>query len=281
MSRSSDDVRRGIGRVQGAVGDTLEAIGDRVAPKKVVARAKETVADKVDEVRDHVDPTRLVKRRSDHLRRRVKDALGSVMGSTPDARSAAVAATSTAAAHTRELSQRAGQATADVVHGAREAPSALRAKAEGNPLAAGLVALGAGMLAASLLPRGEREQQAIDRLKQQLEPVRQQALEAGRSVAGELSQSAQQGVQAVKESAAHAAEEIKGDAYSAVEEVKGTAQSSAAEVKEEVVSASEQVKDDATTATRHIKGQTKVAARSVRGQAEAAKRAPARTARQP
>jgi len=241
-------LQRNIGRVQGDLSETLEAIGDRVAPKKVVARTKETVAEKLEDVRDHVDPTRVVKRRTENVRRKLKGAVGSVMGSAPDTGSAA----RSVAGRSQELPQRAGEAATTMVQGVRGVPEAARRRAEGNPLAAGLVALGAGMLAASLLPRGDREQQAIERLKEQLEPVRQQALQAGRTVASELGETAQLGVGAVKERATQAVEEVKDQAQTGVAEVKGTAQDSAQDLKDEAVSKTQQVKEDAVKATTRI-----------------------------
>ena len=44
MASRSDEVRRDIAEVRGDLEGTLEALGDRVAPRKVKERAKETVA---------------------------------------------------------------------------------------------------------------------------------------------------------------------------------------------------------------------------------------------
>ncbi len=46
---SIEELTREIGRARADLATTLEAVGDRVAPKKVVARAKADVAERVEE----------------------------------------------------------------------------------------------------------------------------------------------------------------------------------------------------------------------------------------
>ena len=45
------------------------------------------------------------------------------------------------------------------------------AKAEGNPIAVGLIAFGAGLLAASLIPASEREKDMAEGVKEQAQPL--------------------------------------------------------------------------------------------------------------
>jgi len=80
MATRTEDLRREIEEARSGVGEALEAIGDRVAPKKVVERAKENVAEKVEEVKDKVSPGRIVRRRTMTLR----SALGRVVGQDDD-----------------------------------------------------------------------------------------------------------------------------------------------------------------------------------------------------
>lgn len=61
----------------------------------------------------------------------------------------------------------------------RSAPETVRRRAEGNPLAAGLIACGAGWLLSSLLPASEPEQRVASQVKDF-------AAEQGRPVAGQL-----------------------------------------------------------------------------------------------
>ncbi len=130
---TAEELRRDIEQARAGVGEALEAIGDRVAPKKVVNRAKENVTDKVEEVRDKVSPSRIVRRRTMSLR----DTLGRVVGRedteaqdvqplgvrrgyTPDMR--ASEPTGSAQSRGQALAGRAGSAAGTVAEGARSAP---------------------------------------------------------------------------------------------------------------------------------------------------------------
>src|SRR5215212_6573213 len=77
MARSTDDVKRDIEETRDELGNTLEAIGDRVAPRKVVGRVKSNVAEKVDDVKQRVNPLRLVRRGTDGVRNGLRNGRGS------------------------------------------------------------------------------------------------------------------------------------------------------------------------------------------------------------
>ena len=92
--------------------------------------------------------------------------------------------------------QDAASTAADAV---QEAPQAIRRQTRGNPLAAGLIAFGAGWLVSSLLPASRREQELADQAKQvaqeKVQPVLQQV--AG-EVGDNLREPAQQAAESVK-----------------------------------------------------------------------------------
>ena len=81
----------------------------------------------------------------------------------------------------------------------QEAPPAIRRQTRGNPLAAGLIAFGAGWLVSSLLPATRREQELADQAKQvaqeKVQPVAQQV---AAEVKENLREPAQQAVESVK-----------------------------------------------------------------------------------
>jgi hypothetical protein len=54
----------------------------------------------------------------------------------------------------------------------REVPATVKRKAQGNPLAAGVIAFGLGMLVSSLIPSSEKERQAVSQLHENLKPVK-------------------------------------------------------------------------------------------------------------
>ena len=108
---------------------------------------------------------------------------------------------------------------------------------QGNPLAAGLIAFGAGWLLSALLPASEPEQRVASQVKdfaaEQGRPVAEQLGEAGQQAAEELKESAQQRAEAVKETAADAASTVTGEAQSAASDVTGQAQQAAGRVREQ------------------------------------------------
>ncbi|HWC11044.1 MAG TPA: DUF3618 domain-containing protein, partial [Acidimicrobiales bacterium] len=228
MERAPEEIRTEIDDVREDLGDTLETIGDRVAPQKLMARARADIADRVDDVKEKVSPRRLVQRGSDAVRRGARAVVGSDDdggdGSLPQAAAAArgqarsVASTargqsrsvaasarsqtrsvaSTARSQGRAVGSRAGSAADSVTDELREVPGAAKRKAEGNPLAAGLLAFAGGFAAAALLPPSERERQLTQKARENLEPLTQGVAEVGRSVAGELESTARTGLERVK-----------------------------------------------------------------------------------
>jgi len=118
-----------------------------------------------------------------------------------------------------------------------EAPSAAKAKTRGNPLAAGLIAFGAGWLLSALLPASEPEQRVASQVKdfatEQGRPMAEQLGQAGQQAAHELKESAQQRAEAVRETAADAASTVTGEAQSAASDVTDQAQQAAGQVRDQ------------------------------------------------
>ena len=136
----------------------------------------------------------------------------------------------------------------DAVHGvqgtAHDTVRSARQQAEGNPMAAGLVAFGVGWLVSSLLPASEAETQAARR-------AQEKAKEHGGPIAEQA-----------KQAAAEIGENLKGSAAEAVEQVKGHAQEAAQTVKDEGASAAQTVKAEGTSAAQTVKGDAKEKASS-------------------
>lgn len=108
-----------------------------------------------------------------------------------------------------------------------EAPGALTRKAQGSPVAAGLIAFGAGLLLASLLPASQAEQQAAENIKQKAQPLVDDLTDAGKEIAGNLQEPAQQALEEVKATASDAADTVKDEATTGAQDVKSQAQDSA------------------------------------------------------
>ena len=295
MSRDPDEIREEIESAREDLGETLEAIGDRVAPKHVAKRVKDDVDDKIDAIGDKVSPKRILARRTESIRSGLRNRGGSGMDTIDTIESAdgdgqASAGDSDIGRQAQNLRQRLRRASGTVtsasgaaVEQVRSAPRQARAKSESNPLVAGLVAFGGGLAVAALLPPSERERQAASRVKDRIEPLKQQAVDAGRSVADELKPLAQSSIEQVKGRATEAAEELKGQAQGTAEELKGQAKQATTSVKGQGKSAAQAVKGESKKAAGTVKSSAKQASRTVKSSAKSAvaKKAPTAAKRTP
>ena len=72
MEEREEQLQGEIHEVQGQLGETLEALSEKLNPKQVVEQAKAKVRDKVGDVTDKVCPPRVARRQVEKL----KDKLG-------------------------------------------------------------------------------------------------------------------------------------------------------------------------------------------------------------
>ena len=167
----------------------------------------------VDAVADKVTPSHIVQRQTDRVKENVKDAVfgvkEKVMGAADHTAGNVHSATGSAGAHLSD----AGAAIGD-------APTQVKTKTQGNPLAAGLIAFGAGLLVSSLIPASQKEREAADALKTAAEPLTTELTEAAKHVAEGLKEPAQAAVENVKATAADATEHVKAEGQGAVADVK-------------------------------------------------------------
>lgn len=167
----------------------------------------------VDAVADKVTPSHIVQRQTDKVKENVKDAVfgvkEKVMGAADHTAGNVHSATGAAGTHLGD----AGAAIGD-------APTQVKAKTQGNPLAAGLIAFGAGLLVSSLIPPSQKEREAADALKTAAEPLTTEITEAAKHVAEGLKEPAQAAMENVKATAADATEHVKAEGQGAVADVK-------------------------------------------------------------
>jgi gas vesicle protein len=185
MSENPDAIRADIEATRARLGTNVDAVADKVTPSNIVQRQTDKVKDAVFGVKDKIMGTA-----EDAV-----DGVGSAVGST--------------------LGD-AGSAIGDTPH-------KVAMKAQGSPIAAGLIAFGAGLLVSSLIPPSAKEREAAQALKSAAEPVTSQLTEAAKDVAQGLQEPAQEALENVKTTAAHAAEQVKEEGQTAVSDVKETA----------------------------------------------------------
>lgn len=99
--------------------------------------------------------------------------------------------------------------TSDLSDAVAVTPQALAARSRGNPMAAGLIALGAGWLLGSLLPASAVERQAAAWVKEKAEPLVSELQEVAKEAAANLKEPAQEAMDAVKQTAQEAVAHMK------------------------------------------------------------------------
>jgi hypothetical protein len=178
MGQDADQLKREIEDTRGELGGTLDAIGDRLSPGRMVERRKNRMVNGLHNVRDRV------------------------MGTASDTGSAV------------------GHAVADAAGGAvdslKDTPDTVRRQTQGNPLAAGAVAIGVGVLLASIFPASDQERRAAEQLMDKAEPLKDELKQAGQEMAEHLKEPALEAVQQLKGAAAESADEISQSAKDAV-----------------------------------------------------------------
>jgi hypothetical protein len=196
VGQESEELRREIEETRRELGTDVDALTEKVSPKRVVGR-------RVDKAKDTVGGLK-----------------EKVMGTTPEAGSSAGSGLSAAGSTVGEkagsaiggIQAAAGSAASTVADTASSTAQKTRRSTQGNPLAAGVVAFGLGWLVSSLLPATEKERQAATKVKEQaqpaLQPVAQKAGEALSEVKDNLREPAQQAAQSVKETATDAADTV-------------------------------------------------------------------------
>ncbi|WP_457965246.1 DUF3618 domain-containing protein [Arthrobacter sp. D1-29] len=192
MSDNPDAIRSDIEATRARLGTNVDAVADKVTPSNIVHRQTDKVKDAVFGVKEKV------------------------MG-------AADSATSRVQGGVQSRTDSAGNMLSDAGSAIGEAPQQVRAKAQGNPLAAGLIAFGAGMLLSSLIPASEKEREAADALKSAAEPVTSELTEAAKEMAEGMKEPAREAMESVKATATEGAEHVKSEGQVAASDVKDRA----------------------------------------------------------
>jgi Protein of unknown function (DUF3618) len=199
-----------------------------------IEQTQQNLTADVDALTNKVSPPRIVGRRVEQTRSAVTGIKDKIMGSTSEQGSSMSGAVGSTASSAKDTLTTGTSAAADAVG---SAPELARQHTRGNPLAAGLIAFGAGWLLSSLLPATDAEQQVASQVKdlatEKGRPIAQQLGQAGQEAAQELRESAQQRAQTVKETAADAASTVSDQAQSRASDVADHAQEARGRVSEQ------------------------------------------------
>ncbi|GIM94015.1 DUF3618 domain-containing protein [Paractinoplanes toevensis] len=179
----------------------------------------------VDLLAEKTSPTKVAQRRWNTVKEKV-------MGSTDHARHAAGDSASSAVSTVQDKASQLGDVASEKAHDAadavRNAPQAVATRTQGNPLAAGIIAFGVGMLAATLIPVTDVEKRAGQQLKDNSGELTDKVKDIAADLKDDLSSTVQ-----------HAAGEVKATATDAAQTTKDQAQSSAQDVKDQTQQAAQ------------------------------------------
>jgi len=189
MATESDRIRAEIEQTRGDLASDLSTLTDRTNPKKIAMRRWDSV-----------------KGGARSLRHRV-------MGVGSDA--------------TGMVSDKASTIKSEVAGTVRQAPEMITRQAQGSPVAAGLIAFGAGLLAAALIPASEAEQRLGGQLAEDaqgvIEPVKRAASELGQDVKEAASSAASELGSTAKAAASRTGEQVKESGRTVADEVRSRA----------------------------------------------------------
>ena len=136
------------------------------------------------------------------------------------------------------------------------AKGALRRTTDGNPLAAGLVAFGAGLLAGSVLPESRTENALAHEVQRKAQaPVREQLKESAGAVTDQVGSRVEEAKEAVVEEGRHAKDEVASDVGQRVGAVQEHAHEAAEDVRGDVHDEAERLRQQAKDEARHHSGQ--------------------------
>lgn len=211
MGQTPDAVRAEIEGTRADMSLTLDAIGDKVSPRQAARRQVRQARNRLDAARDRIMGT------VDHASGTISDMGGGATGQAQDL----------------------GQSL-------REAPERAKSQTQGNPLAAGLIAFGAGLLAASVLPATDRERQVASKVGEAAQPAVEHAQAAAQELKQHVQSTAQDAMGQIKDTASAASAQVKQEGSSSAHDLAGSATDAAGEVRSQAQESVSQPGDSRT-----------------------------------
>lgn len=181
-----------------------------------IERTRAGLSRDVDTLTETANPRNIADRQVDRVKGAVRNVRDHVMGAPDDPYDSGVVGD-----RADELKRR-GSSAADSV---ADAPDRVRQRARGNPLAAGMIAFGIGLLISSAIPSSQREQHAAERLQDKAEPLKEELTGAAQQLGDRLKEPAQEAAESVKASASDAAGTVKQEGEVAKDQVTDEVQS--------------------------------------------------------
>jgi len=221
MGKTAEELRWEIDQKRSDLTRDFDAIGDRVSPGRMVERQTEAVKTRFRSVKESIMGT-------------ADDLGGAAHGRTVDVRDQVGSTAHDVRESASDLAHSAQQTVQSAAGRVGDLPDLVKDQTQGNPLAAGMVAFGIGLLAATVLPESRRERRLARKVEPQLQQAAAAAGDTGRQLAEELKPVAQEHAENLQQSAKESVQQV-------TDQAKGTAQGVAHEAR----SSAENVKDAA------------------------------------
>jgi len=210
MAQEPDRIRDDIEATRADLTRDVDALADRTVPSRVARRRWAETKDKARAMSDKIMGT-------PDGGHRFKEGMSSVM---------------TNVGHTTsQMGERATEMADDVASAVREAPHAVAQRTQGNPIAAGIIAFGVGLLTASLIPPTDMERQAGQRIKERagdlIEPIKEPLTESAERIKEDVTGATSSAMEEVKQTAKDATEATKAKAKESAGAVTQQAKSAA------------------------------------------------------
>jgi len=225
MAERTEELTRDIVATRERMSGTIDAIGDRVVPSRVVSRRWQSVRDAGGRVRQRVmgDPRPPYASIGNQSSGTGLSAVGSKMS---------------------DAASSAGSAVSDAASAAKDqlvsTPERVEQRTQGNPIAAGAIAFGLGVLIGSAAPPSKEEQELAELV---LPTVREEAQAIASEVVDTTKSEAQDHLAQVKEEATEAVDQVKQQAQQGAQSTKDRATEAASDVGEQASTSVDQARN--------------------------------------
>lgn len=223
MTSDPDQIRGQITQTQRNLGADVDALSEKLSPQRIAQRRVQRTRAAMTGMRERIMGS------SHSAASSAKDTAGSQVATARDAvTSTASSARDTVSAAASSAADTVSSAGGSAAEAVSSAPGVVRQQTEGNPLAAGLIAFGAGWLISSLLPAASAEQRVAGTVKDTVsehgQPITQQVGQAAQDAKDQLGESARQAAESLSDIASDAVSAVKDQTRSAAGDVTAQAE---------------------------------------------------------
>lgn len=215
MVERTDELRDDIERRRREISGTVDELQNRVSPRRVMARGKYRVRRWAIDTKD-----RIMGNEDRYYPWQDQESRGS--GSKEESMKDRVSESATGRSDrvsemAEDVADRASHAASEAKEAVTKAPQMVRQQTRGNPMAAGLIAFGGGLLVGSLLPETSAEHDVARRIEPAVSGAMSEAREAGREVMEDVKDDGEDAMEQVKDKVSEAGQHLRDDTKEAAE----------------------------------------------------------------